>query len=111
MEMYQHQGLAWVVGAQAIIRLYRRTLEAPVTPKGIQHQKEVLAAAKEHSTRYTDERAVIDTNMANGIRSALKFLDKLGMPALSRLHDKLAQAISEAMPKEAKHNRQGYAEW
>eukprot|EP00973_Karenia_brevis_P054662 7596821-Karenia_brevis.AAC.1 len=70
MEMYQHQGFAWVVGAQAIIRLYRRTLEAPITLKGIQHQKEVLAAAKEYSTSYSDERAVIDTNMANSICSA-----------------------------------------
>eukprot|EP00973_Karenia_brevis_P077968 10831130-Karenia_brevis.AAC.1 len=65
MEIYQHQGLAWVVGAQAIIRLCRRSLEAPVTPKGIQHQKEVLAAAKDHSTSYSEDRVVIDISMAN----------------------------------------------
>eukprot|EP00973_Karenia_brevis_P001948 265138-Karenia_brevis.AAC.1 len=35
----------------------------------------------------------------------------MGIPALSRLQDKLAQAIAEAIPREARHNRAGYAEW
>eukprot|EP00973_Karenia_brevis_P037762 5209005-Karenia_brevis.AAC.1 len=46
-EMYQHQGLAWVVGAQAIIRLYRRCLEATSTPKGLQHKQDIIAQARE----------------------------------------------------------------
>eukprot|EP00973_Karenia_brevis_P072707 10098612-Karenia_brevis.AAC.1 len=98
-------------GTGHYIRLYRRSLEAAASPKGIQHQQEVLAAAKEHSTSYAEDRAVIDIGLANNICSALKFLKKLGIPALNRLQDNLAQAITEAMPKEAKHNRQGYAEW
>eukprot|EP00973_Karenia_brevis_P038119 5256319-Karenia_brevis.AAC.1 len=35
----------------------------------------------------------------------------MGIPALNRLQDKLAQAIAEAITREAKHNRAGYAEW
>eukprot|EP00973_Karenia_brevis_P071963 9999045-Karenia_brevis.AAC.1 len=35
----------------------------------------------------------------------------MGVPALNRLQDKLAKAIAEAIPREAKHNRAGYAEW
>eukprot|EP00973_Karenia_brevis_P044854 6213306-Karenia_brevis.AAC.1 len=33
------------------------------------------------------------------------------MPALTKLQDMVAKAIEEAGPREAKHNRQGYAEW
>eukprot|EP00973_Karenia_brevis_P003448 475493-Karenia_brevis.AAC.1 len=33
------------------------------------------------------------------------------MPALIKLQDTRAKAIAEAGPKEAKHNRQGYAKW
>eukprot|EP00973_Karenia_brevis_P066866 9296262-Karenia_brevis.AAC.1 len=35
----------------------------------------------------------------------------MGVPALNRLQDKLAKAIAEAIPREAKHHRAGYAEW
>eukprot|EP00973_Karenia_brevis_P024693 3405205-Karenia_brevis.AAC.1 len=35
----------------------------------------------------------------------------MGIPALNRFQDRLAQAIAEAIPREAKHNRAGYAEW
>eukprot|EP00973_Karenia_brevis_P079421 11020977-Karenia_brevis.AAC.1 len=59
--MYQHQGLAWVVGAQAIIRLYRRCLEAAVTPQGLQHKQDMLAQAKEMSGTHVEAKTVIDT--------------------------------------------------
>eukprot|EP00973_Karenia_brevis_P081557 11305223-Karenia_brevis.AAC.1 len=81
MDMYQHQGLAWVVGAQATIRLYRRCLEAPVTPRGVQNKEEVLAAAIHLSNSYTEEKAVIDTSLANPICSALKVLGNVGNPS------------------------------
>eukprot|EP00973_Karenia_brevis_P085635 11880035-Karenia_brevis.AAC.1 len=90
-EMYQHQGLAWVVGAQAIIRLYRRCLEAAVTPQ--------------------EAKTVIDTRFAATVCSVLKHSPNMGIPALNGRQDKLAQAIAEAIPREAKHNRAGYAEW
>eukprot|EP00973_Karenia_brevis_P003252 447432-Karenia_brevis.AAC.1 len=35
----------------------------------------------------------------------------MGIPALHRMQDKLAQAIAEAIPREAKRNKAGYAEW
>eukprot|EP00973_Karenia_brevis_P042604 5897600-Karenia_brevis.AAC.1 len=35
----------------------------------------------------------------------------MGVPALNRLQDKLAKAISEAVPRGARYNRAGYAEW
>eukprot|EP00973_Karenia_brevis_P009176 1244130-Karenia_brevis.AAC.1 len=58
--MHQHQGLAWV-GAQTIIRLYRRSLEAADTPQGLQHQQDILAQAITMSTTYVEEKTVIDT--------------------------------------------------
>eukprot|EP00973_Karenia_brevis_P040931 5663998-Karenia_brevis.AAC.1 len=109
--MYQHQGLAWVVGAQALIRLYRRCLEADITPKGLQHKKVVLDEAKEMAESYTENRTVIDTRFASTVCSTLTHLSNMGVPALTRLQDKLAKAIAEAIPREAKHNRAGYAEW
>eukprot|EP00973_Karenia_brevis_P039766 5488235-Karenia_brevis.AAC.1 len=109
--MYQHQGLAWVVGAQAIIKLYRRGLEAAVTPQGQRHQQDILAQANTMSTTYSEEKTVIDTRFAATICSALKHLANMGIPDLGSLQDKLAQAIAEAIPREAKHNRAGYAEW
>eukprot|EP00973_Karenia_brevis_P006391 869725-Karenia_brevis.AAC.1 len=60
-EMYQHQGRAWVVGAQAIIRLYRRCLEAAGTPQNLQHKQDILAQAKEMSGTYVEAKTVIDT--------------------------------------------------
>eukprot|EP00973_Karenia_brevis_P093288 12416634-Karenia_brevis.AAC.1 len=54
---------------------------------------------------------MIDTRLAATICSALKHLGNMGIPALNRLQDKLAQAIAEAIPNEARHNRAGYAEW
>eukprot|EP00973_Karenia_brevis_P046578 6460687-Karenia_brevis.AAC.1 len=62
--MYQHQGLAWVVGAQSIIRLYRRCLEAADTPKRLQHQQDILDQAIKMSTTYVKEKTVIDTRFA-----------------------------------------------
>eukprot|EP00973_Karenia_brevis_P005756 784521-Karenia_brevis.AAC.1 len=35
----------------------------------------------------------------------------MGIPALNRMQDKLVQAITEAIPREAKHNRAGCVEW
>eukprot|EP00973_Karenia_brevis_P054024 7504432-Karenia_brevis.AAC.1 len=55
-EMYQHQGLAWVVGEQAIIRLYRRCLEAADTPKGLQHKQDILKQAIKMSTTYVEAK-------------------------------------------------------
>eukprot|EP00973_Karenia_brevis_P019950 2737592-Karenia_brevis.AAC.1 len=60
-EMYQHQGLAWVVGAQAIIRLSRRCLEAAVTPQGLQHKQDILAQDRAMSDTYVEAQTVIDT--------------------------------------------------
>eukprot|EP00973_Karenia_brevis_P038261 5275377-Karenia_brevis.AAC.1 len=55
-EMYEHQGLAWVVGAQAIIRLYRRCLEARDTPQGLKHKQEVLAQARSMADTYVEAK-------------------------------------------------------
>eukprot|EP00973_Karenia_brevis_P000193 24999-Karenia_brevis.AAC.1 len=109
--MYMHQGLAWVVGAQAIHRLYRRCLEANVTSQGLKHRQEVLAQTRAVSGTYVEEKTVIDTRFAATVCSALKHLTNMGVPALNRMQDKMAQAIAEAVPREAKHNRDGYAEW
>eukprot|EP00973_Karenia_brevis_P084631 11744448-Karenia_brevis.AAC.1 len=62
--MYQHQGLAWAVGAQALIRLYRRCLEAAITPKGLQHKQDILTQAKEMAEGYAKTQSVIDTSFA-----------------------------------------------
>eukprot|EP00973_Karenia_brevis_P061413 8538961-Karenia_brevis.AAC.1 len=43
--------------------------------------------------------------------SAFKHLRVLGINALAKMQDILAKAIAEAEPKEAKHHRQGCAEW
>eukprot|EP00973_Karenia_brevis_P037354 5149294-Karenia_brevis.AAC.1 len=110
-EVYQHQGLAWVVGAQSLIRLYRRCLEADVTPKGLLHKQEVLAKSKEMLESYNETGAVLDTRFATTVCSTLKYLSNMGVPALTRLQDKLAKAIAEVIPREAKHNKAGYAEW
>eukprot|EP00973_Karenia_brevis_P034235 4722117-Karenia_brevis.AAC.1 len=59
---------------------------------------------------YTETRAVIDTRFASTVCSTLRHLSNMGVPALTRLQDKLAKAIAEAIPREAKHNRAGYAE-
>eukprot|EP00973_Karenia_brevis_P013642 1851584-Karenia_brevis.AAC.1 len=109
--MYEHQGLAWVVGAQAIIRLYRRCLEARETPQGLKHKQKVLTQAKDMADTYVETKIVIDARFAATICSALKHLTNMGIPALNRMQDKLAQAITEAVRREAKHNRDGYAEW
>eukprot|EP00973_Karenia_brevis_P078087 10846058-Karenia_brevis.AAC.1 len=63
------------------------------------------------STTYVEEKTVIDTRFVATVCSALKNLSNMGIPALNRMQDKLAQAIAEAIPKEAKHNRAGLAEW
>eukprot|EP00973_Karenia_brevis_P052381 7278794-Karenia_brevis.AAC.1 len=55
--MYQHQGLAWVFGVQAIIRLSRRSLEAADTPKGLQDKLDILAQANKMSTAYVEEKS------------------------------------------------------
>eukprot|EP00973_Karenia_brevis_P048402 6716496-Karenia_brevis.AAC.1 len=59
---------------------------------------------------YVETEAVIDTRFAATVCSTLKHLPDMGIPALNRLQDKLAKALSEAIPREAKHNRAGYAE-
>eukprot|EP00973_Karenia_brevis_P053124 7384771-Karenia_brevis.AAC.2 len=76
--MYQHQGLAWVVGAQAIIRLYRRCLEAAVTPKGLQHKQDILAQARDMADTYVETQSVIDTRLAAIVCSTLKHFPKHG---------------------------------
>eukprot|EP00973_Karenia_brevis_P042487 5881843-Karenia_brevis.AAC.1 len=63
------------------------------------------------STTYREERTVIDTRFAAAVCSALKYLSNMGIPALNRMQDKLAQAIAEAIPRGAKHIKAGFAEW
>eukprot|EP00973_Karenia_brevis_P055858 7768317-Karenia_brevis.AAC.1 len=63
------------------------------------------------SGTYVEAKAVIDARFAATVCSALKHLANMGVPALNRMQDKLAQAITEAISREAKHNRDGYAEW
>eukprot|EP00973_Karenia_brevis_P073686 10240743-Karenia_brevis.AAC.1 len=63
------------------------------------------------SGAYVEDKAVIDTRFAATVCSALKHLANMAVPARDRMQDKLAQAITEAIPREAKHNRDGYAEW
>eukprot|EP00973_Karenia_brevis_P062881 8742134-Karenia_brevis.AAC.1 len=63
------------------------------------------------ATTYCEAKAGIDTGFAATICSALKHLRNMGIPALNRMQYKLAQAIAEAIPREAKHNRARYAEW
>eukprot|EP00973_Karenia_brevis_P080954 11230631-Karenia_brevis.AAC.1 len=63
------------------------------------------------SGTYVEERTVIDTRFGATVCSALKHLANMGVPAPNRMQDKMAQAIAEATPREAKHNRNGYAEW
>eukprot|EP00973_Karenia_brevis_P013313 1808334-Karenia_brevis.AAC.1 len=75
-EMYQHQGLAWIP---------RRGCS---TNRTSWHRP-----------------TIIDTRFAATVCSALKHLSNLGIPALNRMQDKLAQAIAEAIPREAKRNR------
>eukprot|EP00973_Karenia_brevis_P082822 11482775-Karenia_brevis.AAC.1 len=60
---------------------------------------------------YAGAKSVIDIRFAATVCSTLKHLSNMGIPALNRLQDKLAKAIAEAIPREAKHNRAGYAEW
>eukprot|EP00973_Karenia_brevis_P085065 11805795-Karenia_brevis.AAC.1 len=110
-EMYEHQGLAWVVGAQSLIRLYRRCLEARTTPQGLIHKQKVLDQARDMPGTYVEAKTVIHNRFAATICSALKHHTNMGIPALQRMQEKLAQAITEAGPREAKHNRDGYAEW
>eukprot|EP00973_Karenia_brevis_P026486 3654967-Karenia_brevis.AAC.1 len=54
---------------------------------------------------YVEAKTVIDDRFAAIICSALEHLTNMGIPALQRMQDKLAQAITEAGPGEAKHNR------
>eukprot|EP00973_Karenia_brevis_P030111 4149392-Karenia_brevis.AAC.1 len=63
------------------------------------------------SETYVEAKTVIDTRFAATVCSALKHLPNMGVPAFNRLQDKLAQAMAEAIPREAKHNKAGYAEW
>eukprot|EP00973_Karenia_brevis_P086544 12001071-Karenia_brevis.AAC.1 len=63
------------------------------------------------STTYGEEKTVTDTRFAAIACSALKYLSNMGIPALNRMQDKLAQAIAEAISREAKHNREVFAEW
>eukprot|EP00973_Karenia_brevis_P010101 1367350-Karenia_brevis.AAC.1 len=58
-----------------------------------------------------EAKTVIDNRFAATICSALKHFSNMGIPALNRMQDKLAQAITEAIPREARHNRAGYDEW
>eukprot|EP00973_Karenia_brevis_P084320 11702448-Karenia_brevis.AAC.1 len=75
--MYQQQGLAWVAGAQAIIRLYRRCLEAAVTQKGLQHKQDILAQAKDMADTYVETKSVIDTRFAATVCSTFKHLSNM----------------------------------
>eukprot|EP00973_Karenia_brevis_P054286 7542867-Karenia_brevis.AAC.1 len=85
--MYEHQGLAWVVGAQSTIRLYKRCLEARTTPQGLIHKQQVLAQAADMAGTYVETKTVIDNRFAATICSALKHLTNMGMPALQRMRD------------------------
>eukprot|EP00973_Karenia_brevis_P061275 8522426-Karenia_brevis.AAC.1 len=46
MQMYQHQGLAWVVAAQSIIRLYKRSKEGHPCHEVFEHQVELQSRAE-----------------------------------------------------------------
>eukprot|EP00973_Karenia_brevis_P080933 11228149-Karenia_brevis.AAC.1 len=59
---------------------------------------------------YAGTKSDIDTRFAATVCSTLKHLSNMWIPALNRLQDKLAKAMVEAIPREAKHNRAGYAE-
>eukprot|EP00973_Karenia_brevis_P081735 11331378-Karenia_brevis.AAC.1 len=86
-DMYQHQGVAWVVGTQAIIRLYRRCLEADRTPKGLQHKQDITIQDRGMAESYVETKAVIDTRLAATVCSTLEHLPNMGIPALNRLQD------------------------
>eukprot|EP00973_Karenia_brevis_P039453 5447181-Karenia_brevis.AAC.1 len=53
----------------------------------------------------------MDSRFAATVCSALKHLTNMGIPAFQMMQDKLVQAITEAGLREAKHNRDGCAEW
>eukprot|EP00973_Karenia_brevis_P029976 4133291-Karenia_brevis.AAC.1 len=65
--MYQHQGIAWVVAAQAIIRLQRRSKDCTPCHQVFEHQAGMLERAKALGDAYNSEKAVIDTGLANTI--------------------------------------------
>eukprot|EP00973_Karenia_brevis_P024124 3329545-Karenia_brevis.AAC.1 len=60
---------------------------------------------------YVEAKTVIDNRFAATACAALKHLRNIGIPALNRMQEKLVQAITEAILREVKHNRAGYAEW
>eukprot|EP00973_Karenia_brevis_P093669 12418466-Karenia_brevis.AAC.1 len=109
--MYEHQGLAWAVASQAIIRLYRRCMEARPTPQGLEHKQEVISQATDMADTCVEAKTVLEHSFAVRLCSALRFTSNLGIAALSRLQDQFVHAITAAGPREAKHKRVGFAEW
>eukprot|EP00973_Karenia_brevis_P057582 8009008-Karenia_brevis.AAC.1 len=110
-EMYEHQGIAWAVASQATVRLYRRCLEASQTPQGLKHKQEVIGKARNLADTSVETKSVLESSEASRYCSALRFISNLGIAALDRLQDQIVQSISAAGPREAKHNRDAYAEW
>eukprot|EP00973_Karenia_brevis_P092811 12414230-Karenia_brevis.AAC.1 len=60
---------------------------------------------------YAEAKTVLECSFASRVCSALRFTSHLGIAALNRMQVQLVQAITAAGPREAKHNRAGYAEW
>eukprot|EP00973_Karenia_brevis_P061074 8492248-Karenia_brevis.AAC.1 len=54
MEMYQHQGIAWVVAAQSIIRLCRRSKERHPCHEIYEHQVGLQQKAEALGNSYTN---------------------------------------------------------
>eukprot|EP00973_Karenia_brevis_P049474 6864528-Karenia_brevis.AAC.1 len=69
--MYEHQGLAWAVASQSIIRLYRRCLEARHTLQGLEHKQQVVSQAKSMADTYVEAKTVLESNFAARLCSAL----------------------------------------
>eukprot|EP00973_Karenia_brevis_P063605 8840635-Karenia_brevis.AAC.1 len=54
---------------------------------------------------------MLERAFASRLCSALSFLSSLGISAMTRLQDEIVPAITAGIPKEAKINRTGFAEW
>eukprot|EP00973_Karenia_brevis_P014128 1921922-Karenia_brevis.AAC.1 len=57
LEMYHHQGIAWVVSAQAIIRLLKRSKDCTPCHQVFEHQADILQRAEALGDTYCSEKA------------------------------------------------------
>eukprot|EP00973_Karenia_brevis_P049846 6921413-Karenia_brevis.AAC.1 len=55
LDMYQHQGIAWVAAAQAIIRLQRRSKDCTPCPHVLEQQADTPERAKALGEAYNDK--------------------------------------------------------